>query len=212
MTISRDRATWPDPRLLDLDGQVLVVDPKGGHSVRFVVTRVSVSPEKPHGIDYSLTLHGSGGESRWSGSTMRIWSPRSWSPASNRLANRRRPKPREPSRRSEATASRSSRRLWCGSSLPRLASGYELLAAAIAATTSGCSRSASRRRTARSASSDRRPISGTRSKPRQERGQPQLRFAVLFRIGVPYGIRTRVTNVKGWCPRPLDERDRRARA
>jgi hypothetical protein len=25
--------------------------------------------------------------------------------------------------------------------------------------------------------------------------------------GVPYGIRTRVTNVKGWCPRPLDERD-----
>jgi hypothetical protein len=26
--------------------------------------------------------------------------------------------------------------------------------------------------------------------------------------GVPYGIRTRVTNVKGWCPGPLDERDR----
>ena len=25
--------------------------------------------------------------------------------------------------------------------------------------------------------------------------------------GVPYGIRTRVTNVKGWCPRPLDEGD-----
>ncbi len=48
--------------LLDLDGQVLVVDPRGGHWVRFVVTRVSVSPEKPHGIDYSLTLHGRGGE------------------------------------------------------------------------------------------------------------------------------------------------------
>ena len=44
--------------LLDLDGQVLVVDPAGGHWVRFVVTRVPVSPEKPHGIDYSLTLHG----------------------------------------------------------------------------------------------------------------------------------------------------------
>ena len=29
--------------------------------------------------------------------------------------------------------------------------------------------------------------------------------------GVPYGIRTRVTNVKGWCPGPLDERDSRAR-
>src|SRR5438552_5263475 len=44
--------------LLDLDGQVLVVDPDGGHRVRFVVTRVPASPEKPHGIDYSLTLHG----------------------------------------------------------------------------------------------------------------------------------------------------------
>ena len=29
--------------LLDLDGQVLVVDPEGGHWVRFVVTRVVVS-------------------------------------------------------------------------------------------------------------------------------------------------------------------------
>ena len=48
--------------LLDLDGQVLVVDPAGGHWVRFVVTRVPVSPKKPHGIDYSLTLHGPGGE------------------------------------------------------------------------------------------------------------------------------------------------------
>jgi hypothetical protein len=48
--------------LLDLDGQVLVVDPEGGYSVRFVVTRVPASPEKPHGIDYSLTLHGPNGE------------------------------------------------------------------------------------------------------------------------------------------------------
>jgi Family of unknown function (DUF6516) len=48
--------------LLDLDGQVLVVDPEGGHWVRFVVTRVPVSPEKPHGIDYSLTLHGPEGD------------------------------------------------------------------------------------------------------------------------------------------------------
>ena len=48
--------------LLYLDGQVLVVDPEGGHWVRFVVTRVPVSPEKPHGIDYSLTLHGPEGE------------------------------------------------------------------------------------------------------------------------------------------------------
>ena len=29
--------------------------------------------------------------------------------------------------------------------------------------------------------------------------------------GVPYGIRTRAANVKGWCPRPLDERDKAER-
>jgi hypothetical protein len=57
-----------DPRdptldvLLDLGGQVLVVDSKGGHWVRFIVTRVPVSPEKPHGLNYSLTLHGPEGE------------------------------------------------------------------------------------------------------------------------------------------------------
>jgi hypothetical protein len=39
-----------------------VADPEGGHWVWFVVTRVPVSPEKPHGIDYSLTLHGPDGE------------------------------------------------------------------------------------------------------------------------------------------------------
>ena len=44
--------------LVDLDGQVLVVEPAGSHWVKFVVTRVPVSAEKPHGIDYSLTLHG----------------------------------------------------------------------------------------------------------------------------------------------------------
>jgi hypothetical protein len=41
---------------------VLVVDPKGGHWVRFTVTRVPVSRAKPHGLDYSLTLHGPEGE------------------------------------------------------------------------------------------------------------------------------------------------------
>jgi Family of unknown function (DUF6516) len=44
--------------LLDLNGLTLVVDPEGGHWVRFVVTHVPVTPEKPHGLDYSLTLHG----------------------------------------------------------------------------------------------------------------------------------------------------------
>jgi Family of unknown function (DUF6516) len=48
--------------LLDLDGQVLVVDSEGGHWVRFVVTRVPASAEKPHGLDYSFTLHGPDGE------------------------------------------------------------------------------------------------------------------------------------------------------
>ena len=48
--------------LLDLDGEVLVVDPAGRHWVRFVVTRVPVSAEKPHGLDYSLTLHGPDGQ------------------------------------------------------------------------------------------------------------------------------------------------------
>ena len=48
--------------LLDLDGQVLVLDSEGGHWVRFVVTAVPPSSAKPHGIDYSLTLHGPGGE------------------------------------------------------------------------------------------------------------------------------------------------------
>ena len=44
--------------LLDLDGQVLVLDPQTRHWVRFVVTRIPPSEEKPHGLDYSLTLHG----------------------------------------------------------------------------------------------------------------------------------------------------------
>ncbi|MBV8593135.1 MAG: hypothetical protein JOZ27_02415 [Caulobacteraceae bacterium] len=48
--------------LLDLNGQLLVVDPGGGHWVRFVVNRVPVSTEKPHGLDYSFTLHGPDGE------------------------------------------------------------------------------------------------------------------------------------------------------
>ena len=48
--------------LLDLDGLTLVVDPTGGHWVRFVVTQVPPTPEKPHGLNYTLTLHGPSGE------------------------------------------------------------------------------------------------------------------------------------------------------
>jgi Family of unknown function (DUF6516) len=48
--------------LLDLDGQVLVVDLETRHWVRFVVRRVTPTEAKPHGLDYSLTLHGPYGE------------------------------------------------------------------------------------------------------------------------------------------------------
>ena len=47
--------------LLDLDGQVFVVDAKGQYSVRFSVNRVASTPERPHGLNYSLTLHGPDG-------------------------------------------------------------------------------------------------------------------------------------------------------
>lgn len=48
--------------LLGLDGQVYVIDPDGGHWVRFVVREVPATAAKPHGLDYSLTLHGPDGE------------------------------------------------------------------------------------------------------------------------------------------------------
>lgn len=48
--------------LLDLDGFTLVVDPQDGYWVTFVVTQVPATPEKPHGLNYSLTLHGRNGE------------------------------------------------------------------------------------------------------------------------------------------------------
>ena len=51
--------------LLDLHGQVLVID-EAGCWVRFIVHRVPVTSEKPHGLDYSLTLHGPDG-ARWVG-------------------------------------------------------------------------------------------------------------------------------------------------
>jgi hypothetical protein len=48
--------------LLDLDGQVFVVDLSGEHWVKFVVKRVDTTPERPHGLRYSLTLHAGSGE------------------------------------------------------------------------------------------------------------------------------------------------------
>jgi hypothetical protein len=48
--------------LLDLDGLLLVVDPRTRHWVRIIARRVPISDARPHGLDYSLTLHGPGGE------------------------------------------------------------------------------------------------------------------------------------------------------
>ena len=48
--------------LLDLDGEVFVIDPNGGHWVKFIVKRVPASQERPHGLSYSLTLHAASGE------------------------------------------------------------------------------------------------------------------------------------------------------
>jgi len=47
--------------LLDLDGQVFVVDPSGAYWVKFSVRRVAISPEYSHGLSYSMTLHDSDG-------------------------------------------------------------------------------------------------------------------------------------------------------
>ena len=48
--------------LLALDGEVFVIDPSGGHWVKFVVKRVEATPERPHGLSCSLTLHAASGE------------------------------------------------------------------------------------------------------------------------------------------------------
>ena len=42
--------------LLELHGQVLVIDDEG-HVVRFVVRGIEPSAARPHGLSYSLTLH-----------------------------------------------------------------------------------------------------------------------------------------------------------
>ncbi len=45
--------------LLELDGQMLFIDHK--HYVRFAVQKIEQTPEKPHGLNYSLTLHDENG-------------------------------------------------------------------------------------------------------------------------------------------------------
>ena len=48
--------------LLPLDGESFVVDTEGLYWVKFVVKQVPVTPERPHGLNYSLTLHDDDGE------------------------------------------------------------------------------------------------------------------------------------------------------
>jgi hypothetical protein len=59
MTRNQDRGL---DLLLDLDGEAFVVDAAGTHWVKFVVRQVPPSPERPHGLSYSLTLHDENGE------------------------------------------------------------------------------------------------------------------------------------------------------
>ena len=47
--------------LLLLDGDTFIADAAGMCWVKFVVKQVEFSPERPHGLNYSLTLHGPGG-------------------------------------------------------------------------------------------------------------------------------------------------------
>lgn len=48
--------------LLGLDGITFFIDDEGHYTVKFIVKRVETSSQKPHGLSYSLTLHGEDGE------------------------------------------------------------------------------------------------------------------------------------------------------
>ena len=48
--------------LLDLNGETFFIEESGSYWVKFEAVGVEVSEAKPHGIDYSLTLHSKSGE------------------------------------------------------------------------------------------------------------------------------------------------------
>lgn len=54
------KSSWKQDRTLEyllfLDGDVLFIDDQG-HWVKFEVRRIEISPARPQGIEYSLTLH-----------------------------------------------------------------------------------------------------------------------------------------------------------
>ena len=55
--MTRDRKDPCIDMLLDMNNEALIVNNETGHWVNFRVTQVPASSEKPHGLDYSLTLH-----------------------------------------------------------------------------------------------------------------------------------------------------------
>jgi hypothetical protein len=59
MSVERDPSL---DTLLDLDGQTFFVDEVGNHWVKFEVKQTAPTMERPHGLDYSLTLHAANGE------------------------------------------------------------------------------------------------------------------------------------------------------
>ena len=44
--------------LLSLDGTTYALDTDHDYVVKIAAKRIPATPEKPHGLDYSLTLHG----------------------------------------------------------------------------------------------------------------------------------------------------------
>lgn len=55
--MARRRTDHALEMLLDLNGQVFFIDDRGDYWVRFLVKVVSATPERPHGLRYSLSLH-----------------------------------------------------------------------------------------------------------------------------------------------------------
>ena len=58
MTAARDSSLGT---LLDLNGEVMVIG-EGPYWTKFIVKRVPASDARPHGLNYSLTLHDGNGE------------------------------------------------------------------------------------------------------------------------------------------------------
>jgi hypothetical protein len=56
MRMTRPRDPGLDA-LLPLDGEVFFIDPDGKYYVKFAIKSVTPTPERPHGLSYSLTLH-----------------------------------------------------------------------------------------------------------------------------------------------------------